>query len=62
LVRYNSNGTPDATFGFLGRLIVDFALSPDIAAAVAMQPDGKAVAAGAASVAGISRFALARFQ
>jgi uncharacterized delta-60 repeat protein len=62
LVRYNSNGTPDATFGFLGRLIVDFAFSPDIAAAVAMQPDGKAVAAGAASVAGISRFALARFQ
>jgi uncharacterized delta-60 repeat protein len=62
LVRYNSNGTHDATFGFLGRLIVDFALSPDIAAAVAMQPDGKAVAAGAASVAGISRFALARFQ
>jgi uncharacterized delta-60 repeat protein len=62
IARYNSDGTPDVTFGFGGGLIVDFAASPDLAGSVAVQKDGKVVAAGLAVVFGVPRFSLARFQ
>jgi len=59
LARYNSNGTLDASFGTGGRVITDFAGSDDGAEAVALQPDGKIVAAGfARSV----DFGLARYN
>src|SRR5215467_9786835 len=48
LARYNSNGTLDASFGTGGQLTTDFAGANDQADSVAVQPDGKIVAAGAA--------------
>jgi len=61
LARYNSNGTLDAGFGAGGRVITDFGGSDDGAEAVALQPDGKIVAAGFAR--GIDfDFALARYN
>src|SRR4029434_5558417 len=46
LVRYNSNGTLDATFGTSGKVTTDFASPSDQAAFVAIQQDGSIVAVG----------------
>src|SRR5262245_22644828 len=46
LARYDSNGTLDASFGTGGRVITDFGGSDDGAEAMALQSDGKIVAAG----------------
>jgi uncharacterized delta-60 repeat protein len=46
LTRYNPNGSLDATFGTGGKVTTDFAGDDDQAFAVALQPDGKIVAAG----------------
>jgi len=59
LARYNSNGTLDAGFGTGGRVVTDFGGSDDGAEAVALQQDGKIVAAGFAR--GVD-FALARYN
>jgi uncharacterized delta-60 repeat protein len=58
LARYNVDGTLDATFGGDGRVTTHFtARSADLAFAVAIQADGKVVAAGVSN----DRFALARY-
>jgi uncharacterized delta-60 repeat protein len=46
LARYNSDGSLDSTFGSGGKVTTDFG-GNDQAVAVAIQPDGKIVAAGA---------------
>jgi len=46
IARYNVNGALDTTFGVTGKIITDFAPGYDFAATVAIQPDGKIVAAG----------------
>jgi uncharacterized delta-60 repeat protein len=46
LVRYNPNGTLDSTFGVGGKALTDFAGEFDVANAVALQADGRIVAAG----------------
>jgi uncharacterized delta-60 repeat protein len=64
LARYNSNGTLDASFGTGGRLTTDFAGANDQTDSVAVQPDGRILAAGAAGPY-INRgfdFALARYN
>jgi uncharacterized delta-60 repeat protein len=64
LARYNSNGTLDASFGTGGRVTTDFAGANDQADSVAVQPDGRILAAGAAGPY-INRsfdFALARYN
>lgn len=59
LVRYNSDGTLDTTFGANGKVLTNFAATSDDAAfAVARQPDGKIVAVGASD----KNFAVARYQ
>ncbi|TML99050.1 MAG: hypothetical protein E6G02_14550 [Actinobacteria bacterium] len=69
LARYSANGSLDATFGTGGKVTTDFAGNDDAAFALALQQDGKLVAAGGANV-GRSRtdyrgsgedFALARY-
>jgi uncharacterized delta-60 repeat protein len=45
LARYEEDGTPDLTFGTLGRVVATIRGSDDIKAAV-LQPDGKIVVAG----------------
>ena len=62
LARYHPNGTPDAGFDGDGMLTTAFGFS-GAALDVAIQPDGKIVAAGSASPApGEATFALARYQ
>ena len=49
LARYNSDGTLDATFGSNGKVETDFTPRGDGAAGVAIQADGRIVAAGMAN-------------
>jgi uncharacterized delta-60 repeat protein len=46
LVRYNSDGTIDTSFGFSGKVTTPIGGGDDIARAVVLQPDGRIVAAG----------------
>jgi uncharacterized delta-60 repeat protein len=58
LVRYNSNGTLDASFGKSGKTIIDFSGGTDYIQDIVVQKDGKIVAAGHSS----GELALARFN
>lgn len=66
LVRYNSDGSLDPTFGQGGRVTTDFGdtshRASDSAYAVALQSDGKIVAAGVTLGAEGRHFALARYN
>lgn len=46
LARFNSNGTPDSTFDLDGQVTSSFSPNDDQAYSIAMQSDGKIVAAG----------------
>lgn len=61
LARYNTDGSVDGTFGSAGRVTSDFAGSGDYANGVAIQADGKIVAAGIAFVA-TQDFGIARYN
>ena len=59
VARYNADGSPDSTFGGDGKVTTHFGTrSVDLAFAVAVQADGKIVAAGVSN----DRFALARYK
>jgi uncharacterized delta-60 repeat protein len=63
LTRYNPDGTLDGSFGTGGKVLTDFSqASDDHAFAVALQSDGKIVAAGLSDVNGNFDFALARYN
>jgi uncharacterized delta-60 repeat protein len=63
LARYNADGTLDPTFGGHGKLTTNFTRRNDVVLDLALQPDGKIVAAGiSASDGSNSRFALARYD
>jgi uncharacterized delta-60 repeat protein len=62
LARYHLDGTLDASFGTDGRVTTDFFGDNDGIEAIAIQPDGKIVAAGFASSGSAFRLALARYQ
>jgi uncharacterized delta-60 repeat protein len=62
LSRYNSNGGLDPAFGTGGKVTTDFAGNVDEAFAVALQLDGKIVAAGRTGDNNTFDFALARYQ
>src|SRR5262245_7025773 len=62
LVRYNRDGTLDASFGTGGSVTTDFARANDGAFSVGVQPNGKIVAAGSAVIGGSSQFALVRYK
>lgn len=62
LARFNGNGSPDATFGSGGKVTTSFGFN-DNAFAVAIQCDGKIVAAGiAGQTPPQTNFALARYE
>ncbi|MDQ3748670.1 MAG: FG-GAP-like repeat-containing protein [Acidobacteriota bacterium] len=46
LARYNTNGTLDVSFGTGGKVVTDFGGNRGAAGAIAIQPNGKIVAAG----------------
>src|SRR6266542_1606848 len=62
LARYNADGSLDTSFGTGGKVTTDFGFGADVAWAVAVQPDGKIVAAGYASATGRYLIALARYN
>lgn len=63
LLRYNADGTPDASFGTAGLVTVPFTGSVfDTAQGVAVQADGKIVVVGFTRVNNQDDFALARFN
>ena len=63
IVRYNANGTLDTSFDGDGKAVTPFTGSSyDRANSVAIQTDGRIVAAGSTSVAGPSDFAVVRYN
>lgn len=63
LARYNSDGSLDSTFGSGGQVLTDFFRNSDTIQALALQTDGKVVAAGIAFKADFdSNFAIARYD
>jgi len=62
LARYNSDGSLHTTFGKDGKVTTDFFEGDDVAASLALRPDGKIVVAGfATSLVTDLDFALARY-
>jgi uncharacterized delta-60 repeat protein len=62
LVRFTSSGAVDTTFGNRGSVLTDFGGKDDVANAVAIQSDGKILAAGYAFVGGSYDFGVARYN
>ena len=64
VARYNLDGSLDASFGTGGKVTTDFAAGDDLAFDVAIQEDGKILAAGRSSFPGevVRYFALARYN
>ncbi|HEY2389171.1 MAG TPA: hypothetical protein VGK30_19645 [Candidatus Binatia bacterium] len=61
LARFNVDGTLDTSFGSNGASVTDIAGSEDNAFALALQKDGKIVAAGYATTGATTDFAVARY-
>jgi uncharacterized delta-60 repeat protein len=62
LVRLDSDGTPDTTFGINGLVVTDFLGFDDIAYDMVLLPDGRIVVAGIRGTgSGISEFIVARY-
>ncbi len=62
VVRYNSDGSLDASFGSGGIVISSISTYDDIINAIVIQPDGKIVVAGYADISGDYDFAVVRFN
>ncbi len=62
LVRYNTNGSLDTTFGNGGKVVTDFFGAGDDANSIAIQPDGKIIVAGSTFIPPGFTFALARYN
>jgi uncharacterized delta-60 repeat protein len=62
LARYNTDGTLDTSFGGDGKVTTNFTGGDDRADLLAVQADGKIVAAGTAGFSRNARFALARYN
>lgn len=63
VVRYNTDGSLDPTFGSGGQVLTDFSGNPDSATSVILQPDGKIVACGGASDnSNVLGFGIARYN
>jgi uncharacterized delta-60 repeat protein len=62
LVRYNTDGSLDTTFGTGGKVVTPIGNSTDIAYAVAIQSNGKIVAAGTTVGSGTYDFGLVRYN
>ena len=62
LTRYNADGTLDTTFNTAGKVTTAIGTSDDYGTTVAIQSDGKIVAAGRAFISSSNDFALARYN
>jgi uncharacterized delta-60 repeat protein len=61
LARYNSDGSLDLSFNLDGKVTTDFGSGGDVDLALALQPDGKIIAAGYTNTGSDYNFALARY-
>jgi uncharacterized delta-60 repeat protein len=62
IVRYNADGTLDNTFSADGKLVTDIRGTPDYAHSVAVQANGKIVAAGSSYNSSDNDFAIVRYN
>lgn len=62
LVRYNSNGSLDVSFGSAGKVTTDFNGGDDTGRSIALQADGKILVMGSRVVGTLEDFALARYN
>lgn len=62
LVRYNSDGTFDNTFGSVGKVVTDFTGANDLGRSLALQQDGKILMAGLSNDGSDFDFALVRYN
>lgn len=62
LLRLNADGSPDTGFGTEGMVATNFGYGVDIAYAVALQADGKIIAAGTSTNGANNDFTLARYD
>jgi uncharacterized delta-60 repeat protein len=62
VLRYNSDGSLDTSFGVDGKVLTDFGNANDLAHAIALQVDGRIIVAGRAYTSGVSNFAVARYD
>ena len=62
LVRYNPDGSLDTTFDADGKVTTSFGTGYDLASAIALQEDGRIIAAGHAHTGADVAFALARYH
>ncbi|MBN3943305.1 DUF4347 domain-containing protein [Nostoc sp. NMS9] len=62
LIRYNSDGSLDTSFGNGGRVITSMSDGQDFIASIVIQPDGKVVVTGGVMVNGNNNFILARYN
>ena len=64
VVRYNANGSLDTSFNGIGKVTTDVGGlgESDSAVCMVVQPDGKIVVAGNATINGLSRFAVVRYN
>jgi uncharacterized delta-60 repeat protein len=62
LMRYNSDGSLDTSFGNGGRVITPMSDGQDFIASIVIQPDGKVVVTGGVMVNGNNNFILARYN
>ncbi len=62
IVRYNNNGSLDQTFATNGVATIDFGNSNDLGTSVALQTDGKIIAAGTSNDGYSSDFAVLRYN
>lgn len=60
-VRYRTNGSLDQSFNLTGKATTAFGTKDDTAACVSIQPDGKIVTSGYATIGGHAEFALTRY-
>ncbi|MFN7627146.1 MAG: VCBS domain-containing protein, partial [Pirellula sp.] len=62
LIRYNANGSLDTSFGNGGKVTTAIGVSTDQGYSIAIQPDGKVVFAGYATIGSTADFALVRYN
>lgn len=62
LLRYNSNGSLDSSFGNAGKVTTPFGIGSDIAFDLVLQNDGKVVLAGYQQTFAFEEIAVARYQ
>lgn len=58
IARFKTDGTLDSSFGYNGKRIIDYNSSTDVIYSLALQPDGKILAAGSVAPAGIGTSAM----